>query len=165
MKKVIFWTSLIALFFCLFETAILSHIQIFTAWPEFILILVIYIAIHNGTAIGTSCGFISGLLLDLMSLSPIGLHSFLFTLIGYIIGILHRKYNLNKIIIPATLTLISIGLKVLIVFVLSIFGKNIIIYDISKWQFWMQTGVTVIFAPIEFAILNLFLTALKAEEF
>ena len=60
MRKVILWTVAAAFLLGVFGTAILSHIQLLPALPDLILILVVYIALYNGTAAGITAGFFSG---------------------------------------------------------------------------------------------------------
>ena len=67
MRKVILWTVAAAFLLGVFGTAILSHIQLLPALPDLILILVVYIALYNGTAAGITAGFFSGLIFDFLS--------------------------------------------------------------------------------------------------
>ena len=83
MRKVVLWTIAAAFLLGIFETAILSHIRFLPALPDLILILVVYIALHNGTVAGVTAGFFSGLIFDFLSLAPMGLHSFVFTVLGF----------------------------------------------------------------------------------
>ena len=64
MRKVVLWTIAAAFLLGIFETAILSHIRFLPALPDLILILVVYIALHNGTVAGVTAGFFSGLIFD-----------------------------------------------------------------------------------------------------
>ena len=98
MRKVILWTVAAAFLLGVFGTAILSHIQLLPALPDLILILVVYIALYNGTAAGITAGFFSGLIFDFLSLAPMGLHSFVFTVLGFLLRVLFGQsiqvYNL-----------------------------------------------------------------------
>ena len=73
MRKVILWTVAAAFLLGVFGTAILSHIQLLPALPDLILILVVYIALYNGTAAGITAGFFSGLIFDFLSISATGI--------------------------------------------------------------------------------------------
>ena len=96
MRKVILWALATAFLLGVFETAILSHIRLLPALPDLILILVVYIALYNGAVAGITAGFLSGLIFDFLSLAPMGLHSFVFTVLGFLYGILYRKYNVSR---------------------------------------------------------------------
>lgn len=157
MKKVILWTSLSVFFITLLKTAIFSHISFFTVLPDLVLLTVIYIAISNGALTGLTCGFIAGLLADFLSAAPIGLHSFIFTLTGYLIGKFYGVYNLNKVIFPCVLGGIGFLFKVILLFVLKIlFGQNIHTYDVFSINFALETAVNIVFTPFVFLFFNLF---------
>ena len=66
MRKLILWAIAAAFLLGVFETAILSHIQLLPALPDLILILVVYIALYNGTVAGVTAGFFSGLIFDFL---------------------------------------------------------------------------------------------------
>ena len=157
MKKVILWTSLSVFFITLLQTAIFSHISFFTVLPDLILLTVIYIAISNGSLTGLICGFIAGLLADFLSAAPIGLHSFIFTLTGYLVGKFYGIYNLNKVIFPCILGGLGFVFKVLLLFVLKIlFGQNIHTYNIFSINFAIEAAVNIFFTPFVFLFFNLF---------
>ncbi len=165
MKTVILWTSLTAFFIGLLQTAVLSHIYFLSITPNFILLLILYTAVSNGSLTGLICGFISGLLLDFLSAAPIGLHSFIFTLLGYTVGKLYGRYNLNKIIFPCLLTLVCFLCNVFILFLLRlVFGQNIHTYKILTIDFLIRLAVNIGFAPIMFFFLDLFPSVFKVKE-
>ena len=120
MRKVILWTVAVAFLLGVFGTAILSHIQLLPALPDLILILVVYIALYNGTAAGITAGFFSGLIFDFLSLAPMGLHSFVFTVLGFLYGMLYGKYNVRRFFFPLILGLSATFLKAGILLVLSL---------------------------------------------
>ena len=86
MSKVIVWTSLTAFFIGLLQTAVFSHIAAIKVTPDLIMLIIVYAAISNGSKVGMVCGFIAGILVDFLSVAPLGLSSFIFTLAGFIIG-------------------------------------------------------------------------------
>ncbi|WP_225969363.1 rod shape-determining protein MreD [Treponema pedis] len=139
MKKVILWTSLTAFFISLLQTAVFSHISFFPIMPEFILLLILYTGISNGSMTGLVCGFISGLFLDFLSAAPIGLHSFIFTLLGFISGKIYGLYNLNKIIFTCLLGTAVFLFYAVILFVLRfLFGQNIHIFNLITLDFLIR---------------------------
>ncbi|UTC67804.1 MULTISPECIES: rod shape-determining protein MreD [unclassified Treponema] len=166
MRKVILWTSLSVFFITLLQTAVFSHISFFTVLPDLVLLTVIYIAISNGSLSGLICGFIAGLLADFLSASPIGLHSFIFTLTGYIVGKFYGIYNLNKIIFPCVLGGLAFLSKVLLLFILKLlFGQNIHTYNVFSLNFAIESAVNILFAPLVFLFFNLFPQAFKSKEY
>lgn len=166
LKKVILWTSLSVFFIGLLRTAIFSHISFFTVLPDLVLLIVVYIAISNGSLTGLVCGFIAGLLSDFLSAAPIGLNSFIFTLAGYCIGKFYGLYNLNKIIFPCVLGGLSFLFKVLLLFVLNLFfGQNIHTYEVLSVNFLLEVSINIVFSPMVFLFFNLFPQAFKLKEY
>jgi rod shape-determining protein MreD len=77
----------------IFQLLFNDLLAIGTIRPDFLLILVLYYSISNGRFIGTSVGFILGLLLDLSgSAIFFGLSSLTYSITGYISGNLNGLY-------------------------------------------------------------------------
>lgn len=166
MKKVILWTSLSVFFISLLQTAVFSHISFFKVLPDLILLTVVYIAIFNGSLTGLICGFIAGLLLDFLSLAPLGLHSFIFTLTGYLVGKFYGLYNLNKVVFPCILGGLAFLFKAALLFVLKLlFGQNIHTYNFISIGFAIEAAVNIVFTPLIFLFFNLFPQAFTLEEY
>ena len=165
MRKVILWTVAAAFLIGVFETAILSHIQFLRALADLILILVVYIALYNGTVAGIMAGFFSGLLFDFLSLAPLGLHSFVFTILGFLYGMLYRKYNIRRFFFPFVLGLSATFLKMGILFILNIlFGQSIQVYNLFAVSFWIEVAENAFCAPLVFILLGLFPNAFEIKE-
>lgn len=166
MKRVILWTSLAAFFIGLLQTAVFSHISFFPMLPDFILLLILYTAVSNGSTAGLICGFICGLFLDFLSAAPIGLHSFIFTLLGFTAGKIYGLYNLNKIVLPCLLGILGFLFNAFLLFVLRfIFGQNIHTYTIFSTDFLIRLAVNAAFTPVLFLFFNLFPSIFKIKEY
>lgn len=165
MRKIVLWTIATSFLLGVFETAILSHIQLLPALPDLILILVLYIALHNGTVAGMTAGFFSGLIFDFLSLAPMGLHSFVFTVLGFLCGILYRKYNVHRFFFPLILGLVATFLKVGILFILNIlFGQSIQVYNLLSISFWIEAAANALCVPVLFILFGLFPNAFEIRE-
>ena len=165
MRKVILWAVAAAFLLGVFETAILSHIRFLPALPDLILILVVYIALHNGTVAGITAGFFSGLIFDFLSLAPMGLHSFVFTALGFLYGILYRKYNVRRFFFPLILGLSATFLKAGILLVLHVlFGQGIQVYNLLAVSFWIEVVENALCAPLLFMLLGVFPNAFEIRE-
>ena len=165
MRKVILWTVAAAFLLGVFETAILSHIRFLPALPDLILILVVYIALHNGTVAGITAGFFSGLIFDFLSLAPMGLHSFVFTALGFLYGILYGKYNVRRFFFPLILGLSATFLKAGILLVLHVlFGQGIQVYNLLAVSFWIEVVENALCAPLLFMLLGVFPNAFEIRE-
>jgi len=164
-RKVILWAVVAAFLLGVFETAILSHIRFLPALPDLILILVVYIALHNGTVAGITAGFFSGLIFDFLSLAPMGLHSFVFTVLGFLYGILYGKYNVRRFFFPLILGLSATLFKAGILLLLHVlFGQSIQIYNLLAVAFWIEVAENALCAPLLFMLLGLFPNAFAIRE-
>lgn len=165
MKKVILFSVIFAIVLCLIDTAIISHIRFFEFRPESCLVLLLFVTFSNGSLIGVIVGFFIGLVLDFLSLAPLGLHSASFVIIAFIAGKMHGRYNLNRVFMPVFLTFLALMVKALLYFVFRyIFGENILVPNFLDMDFWVGILVTLISAPLLFAIFNLFPTLLQRRE-
>ena len=84
----------------LFETALLSNIVFLPVVPDLLLLVVLYISVFNGSLVGETTGFVSGLLLDFITAAPLGLNCLLRTLMGFLAGFFHNLLNVSGILIP-----------------------------------------------------------------
>ena len=165
MRKVILWTIAAAFLLGVFETAILSHLQFLPALPDLILILVVYIALYNGTVAGITAGFFSGLIFDFLSLAPMGLHSFVFTVLGFLYGMVYGKYNVRRFFFPLVFGLSATFFKAGILFILNVlFGQSIQVYALFAVPFWIEIAENALCAPLLFALLGAFPNAFEIRE-
>ena len=157
MRKVILWTVAAAFLLGVFGTAILSHIQLLPALPDLILILVVYIALYNGTAAGITAGFFSGLIFDFLS--------FVFTVLGFLYGMLYGKYNVRRFFFPLILGLSATFLKAGILLVLRVlFGQSIQVYNLLAVPFWIEVAENSLCSPPLFMLLGLFPNAFEIRK-
>lgn len=161
MIKSFLWTVFFLLCFILFETAVLSNIFMLPAIPDFLLLIVIYIAFKNGSLMGETTGFLSGFLIDFLSASPLGLQVFLRTFIGFIVGRLKGTFNTDMFYVPALLGFTCTLLKALGIYILSFFfGESFPIYSITSSSLWFEVLFNTVLAPVMFGFLTLFSSVL-----
>ena len=166
MSKVIVWTSLTAFFIGLLQTAVFSHIAAIKVTPDLIMLIIVYAAISNGSKVGMVCGFIAGILVDFLSVAPLGLSSFIFTLAGFIIGKFCGMYNVNRVLLPVLLGISAFLFKTGLLFILNlVFGKNIHVYNIFHINFLIELALNTFFAPVVFLFLTMFSSTFKMKEF
>lgn len=157
MWKVITWTTCLAVFFSLFQAAVLSKLIFLPVIPDLVLLIILYVSFMNGSVVGTVTGFFSGLILDFFSLAPIGLNALIKTVTGFISGRFTGLFNGKGILIPATLAFIATIGKLVLVWLLSIFfGTNIITYSLFDKVFYYEVLLNTILAPLIFSLLSLF---------
>lgn len=157
MGRVILWTCLTVFFFSLLEATILANLFFLPVVPDLVMLIVVYVSFMNSSLTGSTVGFISGLLLDFLSASPVGLNAFTKTITGFIAGKFSGSFNQNKVFIPMLMGFSATVLKALITLILSFFfGSNILIYRLTETIFWLEALVNMLSAPLIFALLNVF---------
>ena len=70
----------------LLQTTVAPNIRVMGANPDFALIIVVSVALVQGAEIGALSGFLTGALVAVALMQPLGLSAFAFVLIGYFAG-------------------------------------------------------------------------------
>ncbi len=67
---------------------LLSHLTLWGAWPDVVLLFVAYVALRRGRVAGAVAGFGAGLAMDLIvNPATLGLNAVLKTLLGFVVGL------------------------------------------------------------------------------
>ena len=146
------------------ETSILSNISLLPAVTDLALICVLYFSFLNGKNYGQVSGFLSGLLLDFLSGSPLGFNCLYRTVIGYLSGVFRRTINSSGFIVPSVIGLLATILKVFLIWLISLFFKSIKIYNIFTFSFLFELVMNVLLTPLIFKFLNSFRRILNIHE-
>ncbi len=163
MNRVLVSCSIVSILLILIQTALFSHIPFFLVTADLLLVFITFVAINNGSRFAMVLGFISGILLDFMSLSPFGLSSFILIFISFFLGKLYGKYNLSHFSIPFILAIVATGLKFLLLILLHfLFGSAVKVYNIYDKTFLIELILNVLFAPLIFFVLNRFPSLFKS---
>lgn len=151
--------SIIFTFFCflIFQVCILSNITILPSYPDLLLIILLFVSLHNGCLLAETTGFISGLLLDFLSAGPFGLNALIRTILGFILGFFNRTINTNGFFLPALLGFAVTILKYLLLLLVSFFFPSSFINGsllsvAGLFELLMNTLLT----PLVFMFLRLF---------
>ena len=88
------------------ETTIIPYFRVFQVVPNTALIIVVVLAILNGKTMGAIVGLIVGLLQDIMFSPVLGINSFIYFFIGYLVGIAETKLSKDNILLPILMTLL-----------------------------------------------------------
>ena len=164
MFKSFLCSFLILLCSVIVETSILSNISFLPAVPDLALIGVLYFSFLNGKNYGQVSGFLSGLLLDFLSGSPLGFNCLYRTVIGYLSGVFRRTINSSGFIVPSVIGLLATILKVFLIWLISLFFKSIKIYNIFTFSFLFELVMNVLLTPLMFKFLNSFRRILNIHE-
>lgn len=166
MIRLIAWSVGTSFLFSIVEMAVFVHVSYLSIMPDLVLLVVLFTSIHNGVVAGIWTGFIAGIIFDFLSISPFGLHSFVFTTIGFMVGKVQGRYHIDRVFAPAVLAGFAMIFKVGLVLVLrGVFGPNIQVYSVFSRQLWIEMTLNIVFVPFVFGLLNMFPTTFLYKMF
>ena len=147
-----------ALVICiLLQSTILGRIAIRGVRPDLAMLVLVFVSVRRGPMVGQVSGFASGFLEDLMNVSPLGFHSLLRTVTGYLFGLLSGNVFIDPFLMPIILAVVATLLKGLLSGVVSaLFGIASSGFITFTGRIWIEMGYNGIVAPFLFALLNLF---------
>src|SRR5690554_2872254 len=83
----------------LVQWLVLGRLQIFGAYPDIVLLFVAWLGIRNGRLSGSAGGFVLGFLLDAVY-QTWGIHMFVKTLVGFLVGLFPANERETLLILP-----------------------------------------------------------------
>lgn len=104
-KKLIAIVFIMAAF--LLQTTIFKTIALADVVPNLMLVITISYAYLRGRTSGLVIGFASGIMLDMMYGSVIGLYAFIFMTLGFLVGFCRKLYFTDTLLLPTVLIAIS----------------------------------------------------------
>ena len=147
MIRTILWALGILGIILLLQTTVLSYLVIAGIKPDVLLVVFVVLATLNGSFTSQIVGFVLGLVVDMVSLSPMGFHAFLFSLAGYLFGLGRGKVYFDPLVMPALLGSLATAYYAMTGFLLSL------VFRLGDaWTAWFHMGLVFQF------ILNLLLT-------
>lgn len=141
--------------FIVLQSTVLNKISIKGIIPDYSFILLIFISNSAGSMKGQSLGFVTGLVQDLISTSPIGFNCLIRTITGFIYGKTRGKMFLDSILLPIIFVLIATVLKELLSGLIVLVFMPDTTINLFDREFLIELGLNAIFAPLLFALLKL----------
>jgi rod shape-determining protein MreD len=89
------------------QVAVAPHLSIGGAVPNFLLLMVIAVALIEGPRYGTIAGFAAGLMFDLIGTGPIGPMALVLCVVGFVAGSLQENMFAEGWRLPVTVVLIA----------------------------------------------------------
>lgn len=89
------------------QVAVAPNLAIGGAVPNFMLLVVVTLALTQGPTAGAASGFAAGLFFDLLSVGPIGPAALVLTVVGYLAGSLSANMFAEGWRLPVTVVLIA----------------------------------------------------------
>ena len=155
LKAFLLSSGLIALAVVL-QSTLLHWIAVRGVIPDLGLIVLVFVAIRRGSMTAQLSGFASGVVEDVLSLSPLGFHAFIRTMVGFLYGLTVGSIFVDPILMPVILIIIATLLKALIssllVAFLSIPAAG---FGVFAGPLWVELGYNAVLAPFLFALLRL----------
>ena len=149
----------------LLQSTILNRVAIRGVRPDLALIVLIFVSMRRGPMVGQVSGFATGFLEDMMNVSPLGFHSLLRTVIGYVYGLLSGNVFIDPFLMPIVLTVIATILKGILAGIVSaVFGLAASGFITFTGRLWIEVGYNGVIAPFLFALLNLFKMFKQADK-
>jgi len=138
------------------QSTILGRIAIAGVRPDLALVVLVFVALRRGSLVGQVAGFASGIVEDLVSVSPVGFHMLLRTLIGWLYGIFTGNVFVDPLLMPIVLTVAATLIKGIISGLVSlVFGLQSSGFLYFAGRLWIEAGYNALAAPFLFALLNL----------
>jgi len=163
--RTIFFTVLTMVVCILLQSTILNRVAIRGVRPDLALIVLIFVSMRRGPMVGQVSGFATGFLEDMMNVSPLGFHSLLRTVIGYVYGLLSGNVFIDPFLMPIVLTVIATILKGILAGIVSaVFGLAASGFITFTGRLWIEVGYNGVIAPFLFALLNLFKMFKQADK-
>ena len=143
-------------FFILLQTTVLHHVSIHGVIPDLSLIFLVFLSNRNGKIHGQSVGFAGGLIEDFLSLSPMGFHALMKTLIGFLFGFSYGVIFIGAILMPMLMVGIAAIVKSLLAsLIIALFQVPFSTYAFFSWKTLIEIAYCMILSPFVFAFLGL----------
>jgi rod shape-determining protein MreD len=161
MGKNVIWATVFALVAAILQSTLLSRLAIYHAVPDLALGILVFSAYTNGSMTGQLTGFCSGLLLDFLSAAPLGLNTFVRTIVGATVGLMKGTFFLDTLLLPMALCGTATLMKALLFWILHLlFGPAVPAYAALNPVLWVELALNTVLAIPLFALLKLFKTLL-----
>jgi len=146
------------------QSTLLHWVAVRGVIPDMGLIVLVFIAVRRGSMTAQLSGFVSGVVEDVLSLSPLGFHAFVRTVVGFLYGLTQGGIFIDPILMPVILTIIATIFKALISSLLVVFlSIPAAGFAVFTGPLWIELGYNAVLAPFLFAALGLF-KALKPRD-
>jgi len=139
----------------LLQSTVLLPFQIQNTRPDFVLLLLIFFAHQLGSFQGMTMGFAAGLVMDLIGLSPLGFHSFIYTAAGYFFGATRGKVYVDALTLPVLLALLASAIKFILSFILTAVFEPVRLGALFTVSTLIEFGMNALISPFLYAVLRL----------
>jgi rod shape-determining protein MreD len=115
--------------------------------PDLLIIIVAFAGLRHGVEAGALLGGAAGYIEDLVTGSPLGLHTLLFVLLGGIAGVLRPVVDVQQRLVPTATAVVSTLVVTLLTAVLAMALRfGIVSWRETAIEGMMQAGLNAVFA-------------------
>ena len=155
MTSVTLYGSLAMIGITVLQSTLLRFVEIAGVAPDLVLIVLIFVANRNGSMTGQITGFVAGVVLDLVGLSPLGFHAVIYTLIGALFGVTRGKMFVDPIFTPVILALVAMVMKGLLALLISVLFSTVSVRgQLFSSAYAIEMIYTALLGPLAFGLLG-----------
>ena len=137
------------------QSTLLNWIALRGVKPDISLVILVFIAHSKGRMVGQVLGFLAGFVEDLLSLSPLGFHALIKTLLGTLYGMTKGNIFVDTVFAPIILVAVAtVGKALLAGLVGVVFSVPSVDFSYFLGKLWIELAYNSILAPFAFALLK-----------
>ncbi|MCL2388784.1 MAG: rod shape-determining protein MreD [Elusimicrobia bacterium] len=147
--------ALVYIFACIWQF-VLGQFMPFDVYPNFILVVIIYMGLTRGTMTAQTFGFILGITWDMFSTDVFGSRAFMFTIVGYFVGKFSKDLHASNIPAQMILTFcasVIVWLGLGLVYLASSPAESAAYFAMTRVDIY-RIMVLVLVSPVFFASLK-----------
>lgn len=139
----------------LLQTTVLQLLPLGSVMPDFVVILCVYLALHEHSVAGALGAFLLGYFSDSFSGNVLGLNAFAMSLVFVLVYLLARQLWMDNVVANVTVVFAASLLKALAVATL----LAVYLSADSPWHHfvstaWIEAVVAALFSPFVFSLLD-----------
>jgi rod shape-determining protein MreD len=139
----------------LLQTTVLHMVPFGPVIPDFVLILCVYLGLHQHSVGGTAAAFLLGYFADNFSGNTVGLHAFAMSLVFVLVYLVSRRLWMDNWVSNVAVVFVASMLKTLTVAILLVFY----LAEDYAWgrlvsTIWFEAFLAAVFAPLVFVVLD-----------
>ena len=139
----------------LLQSTVMSFIAIYDIIPDLVMVIVIFISLKTGSLKGEISGFAGGLLIDFLSLAPLGFHCIIYAVVGFITGLTEKNVSTESILTQFLFIMIGLVCKYLISsLIIVVFSVETTSFFLMGRHFFLELAYTILITPLIFAVAN-----------
>ncbi len=155
MIKSLIVNVLIASALVLLQSTFMHYIAVYGVIPDMVLIFILFVSLKEGSRKGEILGFSAGLLVDFLSLAPLGFHGLVYAVIGFFAGLPNRNVSTESLLTQTLFITLAITVKyILSSLLIAVFTIETTSFSLLGQNFLFEFIYTILLVPLFFTIAN-----------